>query len=109
MTDGYVLRPETLEHDATQAFGPWSDSLDKMEKSVPVDMASSDFSNIPGAQDVYAVFQDTAEKLQGFIKDGSAEFDGFSRALLNSVAVYMAAEGYSEADIQRISGELAAL
>lgn len=108
MTDGYVVEPAALEHDAL-AFDGWSQDLDSVQKALPDSLSPLDFSLIPGAQDVYATFQQAVSALHAYVGDGSDEFDGFARALLKSALAYMTAEGYSAEDVARLNLELESL
>ncbi len=105
MTDGYFFDPAALEGDAL-IFDGWSTRLDAMEAAIPVDLAPTDFSFIPGAQDVYSSYQKAAGILQAYIRAGSNEMDGFARTLLETVRIYMEAEEFSAADIARVNEEM---
>jgi len=106
MTDGYTVNPDALRADANQFFAEWKDDLIDMKDAVPTTLPSHYFSNIPGAQGVYAAYITAADKLATYIKDGSEQMDYFGRTLLTTSLIYMQAEGYSEQDIAAVKQEL---
>ena len=106
MTDGYTVNPDALRADANQFFAEWKDDLTDMKTAVPTALPSHYFSNIPGAQDVYAAYVTAAENLVSYLGDGSTQMDYFGRTLLSTARDYMIAEGYSEQDIAAVKQEL---
>jgi hypothetical protein len=108
MTDGYTVDPAALERDAL-TFDEWTKTLDGARDAIPLDLNPIDFSQILGAQDVYAAYQAAATALHAYIDGGSNTFDGFARTLLTSARVYMEAEGYSADDVARVTMEMEAL
>ena len=103
--DGYVVDLEALEQDAV-TFDGWSIVLDGVQGAIPLNLSPLDFSVIPGAQEVYQAFQAAAGIIADYVGEGSDQFDGFARTLLNSVKIYLVAESASAEDIARVTREL---
>jgi hypothetical protein len=106
--DGYEVDPAALERDAL-VFDEWSKVLDSARQAIPLDLNPLDFSQIPGAQEVFEAYQTAAMALSDYIDDGSTTFDGFARTLLKTVERYMEDENYSVEDINRVTMEMEAL
>lgn len=105
MTDGYLLDPGALERDADR-WTEWRDRLDGMRAVLPHDVSSLDFSQIPGAQDVYASFVRALGFVDEYISDGSDEFETFAAKLLQTTENYLRAGNFSAEDIARVAGKL---
>ena len=106
MAIGFVAEPDALESDAVDKFDVWSQTLDAMKKSLPMELDSTAWSTVPGAAEVRTAFQGAVENLEEYINDGSSAFEDFARTLLTAVRKYMISEDFAQSDINRISGEL---
>lgn len=106
MTDGYVVNPDALRDDANIYFSDWKGDLDAIRDAVPDSLSSSDFSNIPGAQDIYTLFTAKADQLVTYVNNGSKQMDVFARTLLLTARDYMIAENYSTEEVNAVRQEL---
>ena len=107
MSDNYSLVPASLEADGL-TFDRWSIELDGYQKGIPA-IARSDFSYIPGAQDVWSQWLAATSALEKYIGQGSDVMDSFARTLLETVRVYMEAEDFSQSEVDRVMKELRGL
>jgi hypothetical protein len=103
---GYNADIQALEHDATECFAVWSDTLDGVLPSVRGDLVRSDFSEIKGSEAVWDDYQRVTDALATFLTDGSAVFDGFARRLLQTAQEYLRADGEAAAAIARLQSEI---
>lgn len=101
----YLIVPASLEADAL-TFDSWSQELDGYQSGIPTTLVGSDFSLIPGAQDVWSQWQKASTALGTYIGEGSDMMDGFARTLLETVRIYMEAEDYAQSEINRVTQEL---
>lgn len=106
---GYVWDQEALEHDAIECFDEWSKVLDRVAEAVPGDLSASDFSLVPGGPELYEDYSTAAAQLRAYATDGATTFDGFARALLQTVQTYMRAENYAAEEIARVQKEMDSL
>lgn len=105
MSDDYYVNPSALEHDGS-TFDTWSIELDGYQAGIPTTLVSSDFSLIPEAQNVWAQWVKAKASLSEYIGEGSDMMDGFARTLLETLRIYMEAEDFAQADIDRVTKEL---
>jgi hypothetical protein len=105
MTDDYTLLPASLEGDAL-TFDTWSKELDGYQKGIPTNLVSTDFSDIPHAQEVWAQWESARGALDTYIGQGSDVMDSFARTLLQTVKIYLEAEDFSQSEVDRVVKEL---
>jgi hypothetical protein len=104
--NGYSADVEALEHDATECFAVWSDTLQAAIPSAHSSIPRADFSFVPGSSEVWADYQRVSMMLAEFLTDGSAVFNGFARRLLETAQVYARADGDASATLTRLQSEI---
>ena len=103
---GYSADIAALEHDATECFAVWSDTLDEVLPWVRGDLMRIEFSAIKGAQEVWDDYQRVTQTLSAFLISGSAAFDGFARRLLETAQEYARADQDAAVIIARLQREV---
>lgn len=102
--------PDLLRQDANDHWQKWSLELESIKLGVDeLRYTLPDFSLIPGSTEVFAAFQTSISTLRTYVETGEEIFEGFARALLDSVLEYAAAEGDAQSEIDAVQRELDAL
>jgi hypothetical protein len=103
VSNDYVIEPDALEHDGL-LFDDWSQELDRYREGIKQPLDSSDFSLL--GLEVLKKYIGALAAIGAYIEQGSDVMDGFGRALLQTVKIYMEAESYSQEDVDRVTKEL---
>lgn len=102
--------PDALRTDANDSWQKWSLKLAESNKIIDgLTYSGSDFSLIPGSDEVYASFEKATSTLHTYIATGEEIFEGFARALLDSAIAYMEAEGDAQSEIDAVEREMETL
>ncbi len=94
MVEPFAVVPEDLHSDA-QVWRTWQERLTTIADAVPVlgrGLIPTDFSLLPGAQEVAAAYAPIASDLDTELRAGSSTFEGIANKLTTVARQYEAAE-----------------